>query len=125
MKTVKKSAMIANFNITFGDDEQPMMNYFDSVLYPAMCANKVRKKDDVEYLVKYVSILKDEKEEYVLVGNVIKKTVLEVKSDLDVDGELVGHSIRLCPKGASDMSRIVLIVSSLPLACAKRNLSFS
>lgn len=89
MKTVKKSAVIANFNITFGDDEQPMMNYFDSVLYPAMCADKVRKKDDVEYLVKYVSIRKDEKEEYVLVENVIKKTVLEVKSDLDVDGELV------------------------------------
>lgn len=89
MKTVKKNAMIANFNITFGDDEQPMLEYFDSVLYPAMCSEKVRKQEDIEYLLKYVSLMKDTKEEYTLVGNIIKKTILEVKSDLDVDGELV------------------------------------
>lgn len=89
MKTVKKNAMIANFNITFGDEEQPMLEYFDSILYPAMCSKKVRKQDGVEYLLKYISLMKDDKDEYTLVGNIIKKTILEVKSDLDVDGELV------------------------------------
>lgn len=89
MKTVKKNAMIANFNITFGDEEKPMLDYFDSIVYPAMISDKVRKQEDVEYLLKYVSVTKDIKDEYTLVGNIIKKTILEVKSDLDVDGELI------------------------------------
>lgn len=89
MKKVKKNATIANFNITFGDEEKPMLDYFDNILYPAMLSEKIRKQEDVEYLLKYVSIMKDSDEEYILVGNVIKKTILEIKSDLDVDGELI------------------------------------
>lgn len=34
--SVRIKAQVANFNVVFGDDEKPMLDYFDNILYPAL-----------------------------------------------------------------------------------------
>jgi hypothetical protein len=84
-----KSAQIANFNVVFGDDEKPMLDYFDSIIFPAFSSNITKVVDDTEYLFKNVEISTRYADKYVLTGKIVKKTILEIKSDLNEDGELV------------------------------------
>lgn len=86
---VEKDAQIANFNVVIGEEEKPMLDYFDSFIYPAFVSEIKRKEKDSEYLFKGVEIVENSKKEYVLVGKIVKKTVLEVHSDIDENGELV------------------------------------
>lgn len=85
----KRSAQVANFNIVFGDKEQPMLDFFDKIIYPAMTANISKVSDDNEYMFKNIEISKNNEGIYVLKGILVKKTILEIKSDLDEDGELI------------------------------------
>lgn len=85
----KRSAQVANFNIVFGDKEQPMLDFFDKIIYPAMNANISKVSDDNEYMFKNIEISKNKEDVYVLKGILVKKTILEIKSDLDEDGELI------------------------------------
>ena len=87
LKTMK--AVIANFNITFGEDERPMLDYFDNIIFPAITSNVVKKSNDIDYFIKNVSLLQNNDEHYYLVGYFIKKTFLEIKSDLTDNGELI------------------------------------
>ena len=43
---MKKYAQVANFNIVFGEDEKPMLDYFDTVIYPAFTS--ILKKYQME-----------------------------------------------------------------------------
>lgn len=85
----KKNAQVANFNIVFGDKEQPMLDFFDTIIYPAMTSNISRVIDDNKYMFKNIEIVKNEEDVYVLKGILVKKTILEIKSDLDEEGELI------------------------------------
>lgn len=85
----KRSAQVANFNIVFGDKEQPMLDFFDKIIYPAMNVNISKVSDDNEYMFKNIEISKNKEDVYVLKGILVKKTILEIKSDLDEDGELI------------------------------------
>lgn len=85
----KKNAQVANFNIVFGDKEQPMLDFFDTIIYPAMTSNISRVIDDNKYMFKNIEIVKNEENIYVLKGILVKKTILEIKSDLDEEGELI------------------------------------
>lgn len=85
----KRSAQVANFNIVFGDKEQPMLDFFDKIIYPSMNANISKVSDDNEYMFKNIEISKNKEDVYVLKGILVKKTILEIKSDLDEDGELI------------------------------------
>lgn len=85
----KRSAQVANFNIVFGDKEQPMLDFFDKIIYPAMNANISKVSDDNEYMFKNIEISKNKEDVYVLKGILVKRTILEIKSDLDEDGELI------------------------------------
>lgn len=91
---VEKDAQIANFNVVIGEDEKPMLDYFDTFIYPAFVSNIKRKEKDAEYLFKGVEIVENRKKEYVLVGKIVKKTMLEVYSDIDEKGELVEKNER-------------------------------
>ncbi len=86
---MKKNAQIANFNLVFGDREEPMLSYFDSIVIPALTSGIIKESGEAKYLIKYIKILNNNKNEYVLVGKLIKSTTLEILSDLDEDGELV------------------------------------
>lgn len=85
----KKNAQVANFNIVFGDKEQPMLDFFDTIIYPAMTSKISKVIDDNEYMFKNIEIIKNKEDVYVLKGILVKKTILEIKSDLDEEGELI------------------------------------
>ena len=83
---MKKSAQIANFNVVFGQGERPMLDFFDTIIYPAFVSGISRSSGENEYLFKNVEI-QNNNENYVLTGKIVKKTVLEIKSDLNSKGE--------------------------------------
>lgn len=85
----KKNAQVANFNIVFGDKEQPMLDFFDTIIYPAMTSKISKVIDDNEYMFKNIEIIKNKEDVYVLKGILVKKTILEIKTDLDEEGELI------------------------------------
>lgn len=86
---MKKNAQIANFNIVFGDEEKPMLDYFNNVIYPAFTSGIKKVSDDNEYLFKNVKIIESIDNKYILSGQFVKKTILEIKSDINEAGELI------------------------------------
>lgn len=86
MDEVKKLS-IANFNITYGPDNEPMLTHFQDILYPAFCnEQKVRTSKNVSYFSDVE--LKLINSEYVLTGNLIRETYYRVRT-IVVDNELV------------------------------------
>ena len=86
---VTKEAKIANFNVVVGEEEEPMLNYFDTLIYPAFTSGIKRIDKDAEYSFKGVNIVKNTDGVYWLVGKIVKKTTLEIRSDLDEKGDLI------------------------------------
>ena len=68
-----KSAQVANFNIVFGDEEKPMLDYFDTVIYPAMTSGISKVVDGNEYRFMNVDIKKNSEDIFVLTGALVKK----------------------------------------------------
>lgn len=91
MKTNSKKVSVANFNTVFllGEEERPLLDYFDTILMPALQSGIERKVGNDSYLIMNVKVEKTIEEEYVLTGYIVKKTVLERFSDLDVAGNLI------------------------------------
>lgn len=89
MMIEKKQAQVANFNIVIGEDEKPMLDYFDTYIFPALISGITRKEEGAEYLLKGVDLMVDKREEYVIVGKLVKRTELEIKSDIDNMGQLI------------------------------------
>ena len=86
MDEVKKLS-IANFNITYGQDNEPMLTHFHDILYPTFCnEQKVRTSKNVSYFSDVE--LKLINSEYVLTGNLIRETHYRVRT-IVVDNELV------------------------------------
>lgn len=86
MDEVKKLS-ISNFNITYGQDNEPMLTHFHDILYPAFCnEQKVRTSKNVSYFSDVE--LKLINSEYVLTGNLIRETHYRVRT-IVVDNELV------------------------------------
>ncbi len=86
-----KRTSVLNFNLVYykKEKEEPLLKYFDSIFMPAMSSGIVREKGDAKYFLMDVDIKKAEDGEYVLTGLLVKKTILEVKSDIDEQGKLV------------------------------------
>lgn len=96
MDEVKKLS-IANFNITYGQDDEPMLTHFHDILYPAFCSEqKVRTSTNVSYFSDVE--LKLINSEYVLTGNLIRETHYRVRT-IVVDNELISspNSIPTAP----------------------------
>lgn len=70
---IDKEAQVANFNVVFGENEEPMLNYFDTIIYPAFMSELKRKEKDAEYFFHGVQLLESEICGYVLVGKIVKK----------------------------------------------------
>ena len=90
-KVEKKKLIVANFNIVFldRDREYPMLDYFETILMPAFLSNYIQKRGDDHFLFYNVGVKQVSEGDYALVGNIVKKTVLEIKSDFDENGNLV------------------------------------
>ena len=39
---IDKEAQVANFNVVFGENEEPMLDYFDTIIYPALYISTVQ-----------------------------------------------------------------------------------
>ena len=70
----EKSMQFANFNITFGENDAPMLKHFSDIIFPAFSGDYIRgKRDSVpRYFFAGVEI-KEVDNEYVMVGNLSKK----------------------------------------------------
>lgn len=79
---------IANFNLTFGKEELPLLTYFEEFLYPAFKSGIIREEADNKYMFESVELV-ETSEGVALKGIFIKDTTLEVKSEVDEDGKLV------------------------------------
>ena len=44
---IDKEAQVANFNVVFGENEEPMLNYFDTIIYPAFMSELKRRESRV------------------------------------------------------------------------------
>lgn len=86
-----KKVSIANFNTVFlsNEKEHPLLEYFDTILMPALKNNIVREIKGDKYFFMNIQVLTDSSGNYVLTGLIIKKTILEVKSDINENGELI------------------------------------
>lgn len=88
---IDKTSYIANFNLTFGSDNTPMLSQFENIIFPAFTRNykeENRKKNKKTTFFFEQVKLTNVKGEFVLAGLIVKSTSLEVKSRI-IDGELV------------------------------------
>lgn len=88
----KKKMCIANFNTVFEDNdkEYPMLDYFDTIIMPALMSGHVRKANDTKMFFDEVKVLMDEEGEYILTGIIVKDTILEVKHNYNyTEGKLI------------------------------------
>lgn len=65
------------------------MEYFDSVVYPAFCSGAIKSSGDSKFLIMDARVIPTDEDEYIFTGLMVKKTTLEVKSDLDELGQLI------------------------------------
>ena len=86
-----KKMSVANFNIVFvkEDKEYPLLDYFDTILMPALRSGITRSQENNTYLIMDTEVKEDKNAEFILTGLLVKSTTLEVKSMFDEDGNLV------------------------------------
>lgn len=94
---MKNNVSIANFNITFGKEERPLLEYFDTIVMPAFTSNLKRvyrvpgsDEKDVFYFLN-VKIVDAGNEDYFIIGHIIRETVLEVKTVVE-DNKLINKN---------------------------------
>ena len=79
----------ANFNITFGENDSPMLEHFEDIIFPAFISGLTRrKKEEIPYYSFDDVKIREIDDQYVLVGNYIKSTEYKVKTTV-TDGVLV------------------------------------
>lgn len=79
MENQVKTVYYANFNITFGDDNEPMLTHFIDIIYPAFQAGYKRGKEDERPNFYFTGVnLTEINDEIVLVGNYIKDDRISV-----------------------------------------------
>lgn len=84
MKREEKTVQFGNFNITFKDKnniEQPMLNYFLDIVYPAFMSEIKRGKTDPIYSFLNVRV-KEISGELVLIGDFVKDTRYDIYSQI-------------------------------------------
>ena len=91
----EKVMQFANFNITFGQENAPMLEHFEDIIFPAFTGTYIRgKKEDVtKYSFDGVTI-KQIDGEYVMTGNFVKDTEYNVITTVQ-EGELVNSPARV------------------------------
>lgn len=86
-----KRVQVANFNVVFLEEQEeaPLLKYLDTIVIPALKSDIRKVYKDASYLFTNIDVIKTKEDDYVLVGNIVKKTILEVKSDLDNNNRLI------------------------------------
>lgn len=89
----EKKVSVANFNVVFmfEKEESPLLDFFDTILMPALKSEIRRNQGNDTYLLMDIGVKTDEDGDYVLTGLIVKSTTLEVKSMFDENGNLVAR----------------------------------
>ncbi len=91
---IDNNVIVANFNVTYGKEEAPMLEYFEDILLPAFKSGikRERKNNNTsigdQYYFLNVRVVNSGEDDYVLTGQFVRETELEVKS-LVIDNQLV------------------------------------
>lgn len=89
MNDTEKAMHYANFNITYGENEDPMLTHFEDIIFPAFSSGYRRGKSDELPSFYFDEVrIKKINDEYVLVGNYIKDTQYHILTTVQ-DGKLV------------------------------------
>lgn len=104
-----KNIDLANFNCTFGEEDEPMGKYFFEILYPALKMGYERKSTSGTYYIDNINIDKIDGLGYVLIGTHIYKTILEKKSDYNPESGLRTADVEL---ETSPYSAFILILKN-------------
>lgn len=72
--------LLANFNITFGVNNEPLLERFEDIFLPAITSGLEQIKKEDKYLLMNVRILEIEANEFILAGFIVKDTIVEVRS---------------------------------------------
>jgi hypothetical protein len=92
----KRELTIANFNCTYGEDNLPMLQYFDEIVFPTFTNDLKRiTKDNDEYFFEGTKIIQYKKDEFALTGLFVKKTIVEIKSGHDVNKGVFDENINV------------------------------
>lgn len=85
----KRDLYVANFNCTFGKEDEPLLAHFEDIILPAFKEGIVyhNKRNGNEYLLEDVE-LSMKNGIFVLVGLLVKKTFLDIKTRYDDQGVL-------------------------------------
>jgi hypothetical protein len=92
----EKIIYFANFNITFGKEDEPMLTHFEDIIFPAFNSELTRggkeQGNETEntgpvYSLQNIEIKKTKDGQYVMVGNCIKDTEYTIHTTLK-DGKL-------------------------------------
>lgn len=85
-----KKMFLANFNITFGNNEEPLLNWLDEFVIPAMNSKRVRKvSEKTSTMFENVRIVEIEKDCLVLTGIIIKNTVIDIYNQFTKEKGLI------------------------------------
>ena len=89
-RNMKVNAQVANFNVVFGNEEKPMLDYFDNIVYPAFMSGIIKSGNgEDDYFLHEIKLIENKKGDAALIGRIVKWTTLEVFSDLDEKGQLI------------------------------------
>ena len=107
-KIEKHDITLANFNCTFGEKDLPMLEHFDDIIYPAFTSGLIRPyKSNTSFFFLNVRIEDASNGDYVLVGNVVKETKLEVKSHY-IEGKGIVNAYEVYPSSPYSIFAIFL-----------------
>ncbi|MEA3318672.1 MAG: hypothetical protein U9Q88_01510 [Bacillota bacterium] len=92
----KKHLYVANFNCTFGKEHEPLLHYFEDIVLPAFKEGLIfkNKRNGNDYLLEDVE-LSIKNGIFVLVGLLVKKTHLDIKTRYDDQGVLTPTNDRI------------------------------
>lgn len=77
-----KQLYVANINIVFGKEEEPLIERVDDIIIPALTSGIVKKSGEkTRFIFEDVLLREIEEDEWVIQGLFIKDTVLDVMSE--------------------------------------------
>lgn len=93
----KKKVYFANFNVTFGQNNEPLLDYFESIVYPALTSGLVREyggssftgQEPDKYFFENVKLIQTEDGRYALTGLFIHKTIIDILSEHDEEQGII------------------------------------
>lgn len=77
-----KQTYIANINMVFGEDEEPLIRRVEDIILPALTAGIIRKASSkTNYIFQDVKLCEISENEWVIQGLLIKDTIVDIKSE--------------------------------------------